>query len=228
MKPEPDVLQTCLFFRGKSIEELDAMLETMRYTVRDCSKSEMIISEGETADRLGIVLSGVVEVHKIHPGGGGITIARLKKGQTFGEAVLFRRENVYPATIISAGRSTVMFIGKQELLRLFAADTDMLSGYMENLSERLVMVNRKLEILSAGSLRRRVVHVLLRQADRQGTDTIRLPFSRKVWAEHLNAARPSLSREMGLLRDNGWIAFKGNTVTLLDRKKLEDFMEREE
>ncbi|MNM03478.1 cAMP receptor protein [compost metagenome] len=225
MKLEAEVLRTSLLFRGKTPDEIDGLLDTMRFSVRSCRKGEMIISEGETADRLGIVLSGEVEVHKLQPGGGGITIARLGKGQTFGEAVLFRRDNRYPATIMSSGRSSVMFIGKQELLRLFAEDTDMMSRFMENLSERLVMVNRQIEMLSAGPLRRRIAHHLLQLAQRQGTDSIRLPFSRKQWAEHLNAARPSLSREMGILRDNGWIAFKGNTVTLLERERLKELLD---
>ncbi|MNI91817.1 transcriptional regulator FixK [compost metagenome] len=96
---------------------------------------------------------------------------------------------------------------------------------MENLSERLVMVNRQIEMLSAGPLRRRIAHHLLQLAERQGTDSVRLPFSRKQWAEHLNAARPSLSREMGILRDNGWIAFKGNIVTLLERERLKELLD---
>jgi CRP-like cAMP-binding protein len=169
-----------------------------------------------------------VEVQKIHPGGNSVTIARLGEGQTFGEAVLFRKENIFPATVVSSGSCLVMFISKQELLRLFAEDTDMLSRYMENLSERLVLVNQKIEILSAGTLRRRVVFYLLRLAGQQSSDIIKLPFGRKEWAEHLNAARPSLSREIGYLRDNGWIDFKGNIFTLLDRKRMKEWLEKNE
>ncbi|MNY48701.1 transcriptional activator FtrB [compost metagenome] len=117
-----------------------------------------------------------------------------------------------------------MFISKQELLRLFSADTDILTRFIENLSERLVLVNRKIEMLSAGPLRRRMIHFLLEQAVQQGLDLIRLPFSRKEWAEHLNTARPSLSREMGYLRDTGWIQFKGSRITLLDRKAMHDYI----
>lgn len=38
---------------------------------------------------------------------------------------------------------------------------------------------------------------------------IEIPFSKRVWAEHLNRARPSLSREIGLMLDQGWIEFEG-------------------
>ncbi|MCL6604690.1 MAG: Crp/Fnr family transcriptional regulator [Paenibacillus sp.] len=224
MKPDPIVLQSCLLFRGKSVEEISAIIQTTIYTVKSLHKKELVVNEGEPADHIGIILTGQVEVQKNHSNGNNVTIARLGKGQTFGEAVLFRKENVYPATIMAADTCCVMFISKQELLRLFAADTEMLSSYMENLSERLVMVNRKIEILSIGTLRKRIVFYLLKQAEQQHSNTLKLPFSRKVWAELLNTARPSLSRELAFLRDNGWIEFKGSVFTLLDPERMEQLL----
>ncbi|WP_151733576.1 Crp/Fnr family transcriptional regulator ['Paenibacillus yunnanensis' Narsing Rao et al. 2020] len=227
MRPDPAILQACLLFRGKTAEEIEALLGHMSYTVHSYPKNTLILAEGDVADRLGIVLDGRVEVQKSHPTGSGVTIAHLSKGQTIGEAVLFRRENVVPATVTAAGACMIMFIGKAELLRLFTADTEMLTRFIENLSERLVLVNRKIEILSAGSLRRRVIGFLLEQAAQQRTESILLSFSRKEWAEHLNTARPSLSRELGQLRSMGWIEFQGNGVTLLNRKAMSAYMRTE-
>ena len=224
MKPDPAVLQSCLLFRGKSAEEIEALLQKMLYSVSSYQKNMLIFTEGDTADRLGIILSGRVEVQKTHPTGSSVTIAHLNAGQTIGEAVLFRKENLVPATATAASPCSVMFISKQELLRLFTTDTDMLTRFIENLSERLVLVNRKIEMLSAGPLRRRIIYFLLEQAVQQSSDVIRLPFSRKEWADHLNTARPSLSREMGYLRDSGWIEFKGSQIALLNREAMNDYI----
>ncbi|WP_342563480.1 Crp/Fnr family transcriptional regulator [Paenibacillus sp. FSL R7-0345] len=224
MIPDPAVLQSCLLFRGKSAEELEHLLHKMIYTVTAYQKNRLIFAEGDTADRIGIILSGRVEVQKTHPSGSGVTIAHLSAGQTIGEAVLFRKENLVPATVTATGPCQVMFISKHELLRLFSADTDILTRFIENLSERLVLVNRKIEILSAGPLRRRMIYFLLEQAVQQASDQIRLPFSRKEWAEHLNTARPSLSREMGYLRDMGWIEFSGSRITLLNQAAMHEYI----
>ncbi|AIQ61468.1 Crp/Fnr family transcriptional regulator [Paenibacillus borealis] len=224
MKPDPAALQACLLFRGKSAEEIGLLLPTLAYTVSTYRKNAIILAEGDPADRLGILLSGRVEVQKTHSTGSSVTIAHLKEGQTIGEAVLFRKDNVAPATVTATGPCKVMFIGKQELLRIFAADTDILTRFIENLSERLVLVNRKIENLSAGPLRRRIIDFLLEQGALQASDTLKLPFSRKEWAGHLNTARPSLSRELGFLRDQGWIEFKGSEITLLDRSRMNDYL----
>lgn len=41
----------------------------------------------------------------------------------------------------------------------------------------------------------------------------------------MNTARPSLSRELGFLRDQGWIEFKGNEITLLNRSRMHDYIQ---
>ncbi|WNS42484.1 Crp/Fnr family transcriptional regulator [Paenibacillus sp. MMS20-IR301] len=225
MSPEPAVLQSCLLFRGKTVEEIGSLLHKLAYTVSTYRKNAIILAEGDTADRLGILLSGRVEVQKTHSTGSSVTIAHLKEGQTIGEAVLFRRENIVPATVTATGPCKVMFIGKQELLRIFTADTDILTRFIENLSERLVLVNRKIENLSAGPLRRRIISFLLEQGTEQASAVVKLPFTRKEWAEHLNTARPSLSRELGFLRDQGWITFKGSEVTLLNQSRMNDYIQ---
>lgn len=227
MRPDPATLRACLFFRGKSVQDIEALLQELAYTVTSYPKNALILAEGDPAERLGIVLSGAVEVQKTQPTGGGVTIAHLREGQTIGEAVIFRRENVVPATVTAASPCSIMFIGKQELVRLLSADSGMLVRFIENLSDRLVLVNRKIEVLSAGSLRRRIISFLLELAAQQDSDKLSLPFGRREWAEHLNTARPSLSREIGLLRDKGWIAFKGDTITLLDREAMNGFLRSE-
>lgn len=222
--PATDVLTNCLFFRGKSKPEIEVLLTHLVYTIQDYRKNELIVSEGDPAGKVGIILAGQVEVQKIHPTGKNMTLAQLAGGQTFGEAVLFSGESVFPATVIAAESSSVMFIGKGEMLRLFTEDADILSRYMENISDRLVLLNRRIEILSLGTLRRRIVHDLLKFSALQHADIVELPYNKRVWAEHLNTARPSLSREIGCLRDEGLIAFNGNRFTLLDRAALEDVL----
>lgn len=138
--------------------------------------------------------------------------------------------SVQPGAVVSRHHSgihpsKVLYIGKREMLKLFASDPDILLSYMENMSDRLIMLNRKIEILSLGSLRRQIAFELLKMADKQQTDTVTLPYSKRVWAEHLNVTRPSLSREIGSMRDQGIISFSGNRITLVDRRAVEEILD---
>lgn len=224
MIPNPETLKSCLFFRGKTSEDIKALIERMAYQTRSWRKNDLVVTEGEPANRVGIVLEGQVEVQKIHPTGKSMTLARLGPGQTFGEAVLFSLAGVFPATVIASDACTVMFIGKEQLLRLFAEDTEILTRYMENMSERLVLLNRKIEVLSLGTLRQRIAYDLLKLAREKRSSEFTLPYNKRIWAEHLNAARPSLSRELGLMRERGLISFDGNAFTLIDKQGLEELL----
>ena len=48
-----------------------------------------------------------------------------------------------------------------------------------------------------------------------GSDIFTLPMSRRALAEYLNLARPSLSRELCALRDEGMLEFYRETVRFL-------------
>lgn len=218
------VLQKSLVFRQKPEEQIRSLLERIETRVKTYQKNEIIVTEGEAADKLGIVLSGHIEVQKLYPNGKSFTVARFTGSSTFGEAVLFSRTNKYPATVVSADSSAVLYIAKSELLKLFALDTDIMALFMENMSERLVLLNQKIEILSLGTLRQRIASFLLKESRKQKSTRVRMPFSKRIWAEHLNSARPSLSREICYMRDQGWITFEGNDFELKDIQALESLL----
>lgn len=218
-------LQKNLLFRNKSEADINRLLSQIHTVVRNFSKNEIIVTEGEPATMMGLVISGTVEIQKIYSTGKSITVSRFTTGSTFGEAVVFSKSNLYPATVISADASCVLIFPKQELLRLLALDPDVLVMFMQNMSERLVLLNQKIEILSLGTLRQRIAYFLLKELKKQKTEHILVPFSKRVWAEHLNSARPSLSRELCYMRDQGWIEFDDTTVDILRLDMLEGLLE---
>lgn len=217
-------LQKSLIFRTKSEDEITDLLSRIKTAVKTCQRNETIVTEGDPADILGIVLSGSIEVQKIHPTGKSLSVARFPAGSTFGEAVLFSKSNIFPATVISSEPSSVLLIPKRELLKLFSLDTEIMAAFMQNMSERLVLLNQKIEILSLGTLRQRIAYFLLKEAKKQKTKRVTVPFSKRVWAEHLNSARPSLSREICYMRDQGWISFEDNDFDLIDMEALEGLL----
>lgn len=218
-------LQKNLLFRSKTEAEINRILSQIHTIVRSCSKNEIIVTEGEPAAMMGLVLSGTIEIQKIYSNGKSITVSRFTTGSTFGEAVVFSKSNVYPATVVSADSSSILLFPKEEILRMFALDSDILVTFMQNMSERLVLLNQKIEILSLGTLRQRIAYFLLKEAKKQKTERIHVPFNKRIWAEHLNSARPSLSRELCYMRDQGWIAFDDTTVDILKLDVLEGLLE---
>jgi CRP-like cAMP-binding protein len=225
MNPNASALQKNMLFRNKTEQEITSILAKINPTVRSYSRNEQIVREGEPADRMGIVITGIVEVQKMYSTGKVVTVSRFSTGSTFGEAVIFSKTNVYPATVIAAESVSILMFTIKELLALFALDTEIMALFMQNMSERLILLNQRIEILSLGTLRQRIAHFLIKEMKQQKTERIRIPFNKRVWAEHLNSARPSLSRELCYMRDQGWIVFDDNTVNILLVGELEGLLQ---
>ena len=92
------------------------------------------------------------------------------------------------------------------------------------LSNRALMLNRKIEHISGKSIRGKISSYLLDALRESSDNTVVIPMKRHELADYLNIPRPSLSRELGLMRDEGIINFTGSTITVHKAGKLEESM----
>ena len=74
-------------------------------------------------------------------------------------------------------------------------------------------------------MRGKISAFLLEQYEKQGSATFILPLKRNEMAEFLNVARPSLSREMCRMRDEGLIDFHQSTIKIKDLEALKNLIE---
>ena len=83
-------------------------------------------------------------------------------------------------------------------------------------------MNRKIKILGSSSIREKIVKFLMQEC--HGQDLVQLTMSREKWADYLNVTRPSLSRELGNMVQEGMIALQGKQIRILDAAALEDYL----
>ena len=84
------------------------------------------------------------------------------------------------------------------------------------------MLNERLTNLSYDTVRKKITNILLLEYARQRSSNLTLPYSRKKMAELLNIPRPSLSRELIKMKEDGLIDFYKNKFKILDLQSLED------
>ncbi len=95
-----------------------------------------------------------------------------------------------------------------------------LNNFMQLLSSKILLLNRKIKELSFETLRQKISNYLLSQYEIQNTLALILPMSRKNLAEHLGVQRPSLSREFVNMKNDGLIDFNKNLVQIKDLEAL--------
>lgn len=217
-----DILSRCVLFKDIDKKRITEILNLIPYNIKTYKKGNIIAMEGENCHSLGIILEGEVEVHKSFPSGKIVTIKHFNEGNVFGEALVFSGRHTYPATIVSAQASHIMYLKQDIIVKLMTLDDRIIKNFMGVLSNRILMLNDRLTNLSFDTLRKKIANIILLEYKVQNSLNIKLPYNRKKMAELLNIPRPSLSRELINMKEEGIINIDKNQVKILNLKGLED------
>jgi CRP-like cAMP-binding protein len=86
------------------------------------------------------------------------------------------------------------------------------------------MLNKKVKTLSQHSVRQKVIFYLLDTRTQQKHNRLHFHESRQEMADLLGIPRPSLSRELCKLRDEGLIRLARDGIELMDLPALEAYL----
>ena len=221
-----DALHSSLLFRGIDNESLNTMLDCLNPKIRRYKQRETIAAYGQPFEGVGIIASGKVSLSREMYSGNRIMMGILNAGDIFGEMVAFSDSRVWPKTVIAHEDCVLLFLPPDKITgtcsNICASHSTLIMNTLKILSNKALMLNRKIEHISAGNIRGKISSYLL-DIHRQTTDdTITIPMKRHELADYLSITRPSLSREMGLMRDAGIIEFNGPLVTINNVLALEE------
>jgi len=210
------------FFKNVEIEKIEKILSHVRYYEKSYSKGEVIANEEEKCSSIGLIIKGMIQIERLYSNGKSITLQRLKAGDVFGEALVFSSTGNYPATVESVENTTIIFINKDEILKLCLKEPEILENFMTLLSDKVFMLNAKIKSISFKSLKQRVINYIIEKSRVQNSLTIKLKESKETIAAYLGIPRPSLSRELIKLREDNLISFSRDEIVILNLEDLEE------
>ncbi|MFZ5985910.1 MAG: Crp/Fnr family transcriptional regulator [Bacillota bacterium] len=215
-------LANCPLFKDIPVEEVGDVLQKTDYRVLSFSKNQIVALEGESCAGVGIIIKGSIEIKKILASGKSVVITRMNTGNIFGEVMAFTDNNSYPSTIISSSDTKIVSISRDDIISLCSSNTRFLNNVLGLLSNKILTLNEKIKSLSYQSIRQKISAYIIDEYNKQHNLTLNLPCSRKELAELLGVPRPSLSREMKNMKNDGLMDFSKNTVRIIDLNSLED------
>lgn len=217
-------LQQCCLFKNKSSYEIEDLLSHIPYKISSYTENEVLFSPVQTADRIGIILSGSVDIQKLFPSGKIVIIERKKSLDLIAACSIFSKIDFYPDAVSVSKPSTILFITKKDLLHLFDLDKDFMLNYLESVSNATLILRHKIGILSLNSIQEKIAGYLIYNSKICNSHSVTLPFSKKAWAEYMNISRTSLSRELKALEVKGILSFEGRKIIIHNMGKLEEIM----
>ena len=219
-----ECIQDIHLFRNISDAELDKMFTCSKTVERTFCDESYIFRQGEKPKNLFLILEGSVMLAKDFASGKRDVLFLVEAGDVFGEMFLFADAEKYWYDAIAQGSVRLLEI-PWDFFYCFcsnACDHHRLitRNMLEIQSEKNFSMTRKLHLLSGTTLKERIALWLLDQAA-EG-DVVHLTMNREELADYLGTTRPSLSRELMKMQQEGLIVVEKNVIKLSDRLALEE------
>ncbi len=195
--------------------------------VRSFARGEIVAAEGDFCNSIGVIEQGQIAMQKYTSSGDFATIGLLGPGEFFGEDLIFGSSNVFTFTLEAMSQTEVLFVNKDILSSLMDKSPVILNNFLQILSDRVTTQNSRIALLSQKSLRHKIAFYLLELRTEQhpgssGSVTVQLPVSKEVVAKLLAMPRPSFSRELIAMENDGILEVNGRSIRLVDVSSLEN------
>nr|WP_092074461.1 Crp/Fnr family transcriptional regulator [Dendrosporobacter quercicolus]NSL49661.1 Crp/Fnr family transcriptional regulator [Dendrosporobacter quercicolus DSM 1736]SDM96255.1 cAMP-binding domain of CRP or a regulatory subunit of cAMP-dependent protein kinases [Dendrosporobacter quercicolus] len=222
MADVPDIIAHCPLFKNYSNLQIREFLAGTGYSISRYKKNQLIFRMDQQITHVGIILTGSVEVQKIFQSGRLINLIYKEKGEIIAEGTVFSSMPTYPCQVSARETTDILLLPRQCMLRVLGRNPSLLTNLLQLMSDKLVMLNTKIELLSYCSIQSKIAFSLLYCIKAHpAAQVIELPYSKKTWAEHLNVPRPSLCRELKNLCRSDIIRINKRTITIVNRDHLE-------
>lgn len=197
-----------------SIEELAA-----HSRVEDAPRGRILANEGDTPERLGVIVVGKVKVYHLGADGRELTFETVGAGEPIA-AVAALAGSRYPATIEAATDATIAWLTRESVLHLIETQPRLARTIVADLATRVVNLTAVATSLSldvpsrlAGYLFQRALAVGHTTSDGLVVD---LGMTKGELASSLGTVPETLSRALARLRDDGVLEVRTRDVLVKD------------
>ena len=210
-------------FSKKSKEAILEIFRDTNYTLKKYSKNDIIAIEGDTCTSIGLVLEGNVDIKRML-GSKVVHLSSFSKGGVFGEIIAFSDVNLYPATVIASSLSQIMFIDKKDFIKFCTHNEEFLGMFLNTLTNKIFLLNNSITNLTFNSIRQKICNFLISEYKIQKSNNIKLNITKEKLSEILGVTRPSLSRELINMKDDGLIDYNRSHIMILDLEAIENIL----
>ena len=219
MKEFLPVLQQCVLFDSIAPADIEGMLRCFGASLKRAGKNTAILSEGDPADYVGILLRGSANVVRQDYYGVRSIVGRVEVAQMFAESFACADVATMPVSVVANEECHYLLIPCQRITvgcaNACSFHSQMIFNLLKAVAARNLEFHQKLEITAKRTTREKLMAYLLGQAKLAGSSTFTIPYDRQALADYLGVERSAMSAEISRLRSDGIILSKRNEFTIL-------------
>ncbi|HOG52563.1 MAG TPA: Crp/Fnr family transcriptional regulator [Bacillota bacterium] len=216
-------------FADIGADEVPALLACLQCRKVDFSRGDVIAYAGQPQKYVGLVLEGALSLAKENLQGQRMLLSVIDAGDSFGEMNAYSGSRVWPATIMAERTGSLLAIPIDRIVnnceKRCHSHWTLIINLLKLVSRKSLTLNKALDYMGIKGIRRKVCAMLLEEMRKAGSDRFAVPMNRAQMADSFFVTRPALSRELGFLKAEGAIDFKGNFFEVKDAAFLQRTLE---
>ena len=217
MAIQEEFMKSIPYFSGLSPAELDSIKQSI--FEKRAERGEIILFEGEPAEALFFVVSGVVKVFKTSAEGKEQILSIVRPGESFNDVPIFD-EGSNPASAQAMGPVVLYGIRKNELKVTLQNHPQVALNIIKVLAERVRQLVSLVEDLSFRHVIGRVAKILLEHAGDGAAPGPRL--TQQEMAAIAGTAREVVGRSLKALEEEGMIKLDRHRIVITNKEALKE------
>jgi len=216
-----DDLFLCPVCMNIPVNRREQFLNEITFKVKYFKKGELIAQQGDVVNGLYILLTGSAKTEMISDSGTVLNIDIINAPNALAPAFLFAANNRFPVGVVAIEECELILISKESIMKQLTVNAEFLQGFMTFNSNRIHFLSERLKLLSTKTIKGKLAQYILAR-----TENMNFTLDRKQTelAEYFGVTRPSLSRSLSEMIDNGIISLKRKNGKILNPAKLKSLI----
>lgn len=211
-------LEKTQLFSGLSAAERESLGK--RAIRKSHANGERLFTEDDACQGLFVIVRGAVRIFKSSPNGREQVLAVEGPGSSIAELPVFDG-GAYPASAVTVGPTETVFISRKDFQAFCLEHPQFALRVLAVVGSRLRRLVAIVEELSFTTVRQRVIALLLRLAESEGTHTtlgvrITLKSGHQEIASEIGTVRELVSRNLARLQAEDLIRMDGREILVTD------------
>lgn len=202
-------------FEGISEADIEKMLKCFEARKLTFKKDRTIVTNIINVKLIGIILSGTANMERYDYNGNRSIIEKLSPNSVFGEVFSRLGSDI---SVIATSDCEVLFIEYENIIKKCKKGclyhNILTNNMLKLLSQKIVELNERVEILSKRSIRDKLLSYFELLASSNPKRSFLLPFTYTDLADYLSVDRSAMMRELKNLKEEGFIQTNGKKITI--------------
>ena len=212
-----DDLFLCPICSNVPVNERESFYDGLKFKTKYYKKGEWIAQQGDIVTALYILSKGSVKAEMISESGAVLKIETIHAPNPLAPAFLFAENNRFPVDVVALEPCEIVIISKDSIMQQLSRNEAFLQGFMIYNSNRVHFLSERIKLLSTKTIKGKLSQYILARTHNMD---FTMDMNQTALAEYFGVTRPSLSRSLSEMVDEGVVSLKGKRGKVLDMGKL--------